>query len=152
MLDGEVEYHRGGNPDLAFEHLRRAVELSDSLPYDEPWGWMQPPRHAYGALLLEQNRVEEAAAIYRADLGLDETLPRALQHPNNVWALHGYDEALERLGRDAEARVVNKQLELAAAGADVPILASCACRTRKAGPLSDELMNVRPWQFNVGIN
>ena len=53
MLSGELEYRRG-NFDVGFAHLRRAVELSDALPYDEPWGWMQPPRHALGALLLEQ--------------------------------------------------------------------------------------------------
>jgi len=33
--------------------------------------------------------VEEATDIYRADLGLDNTLRRACQHPNNVWSLHG---------------------------------------------------------------
>ena len=49
MLDGEIEYRRG-NFDGAFAHLRRSVELDDGLPYDEPWGWMQPTRHAYGAL------------------------------------------------------------------------------------------------------
>ena len=48
MLDGELEY-RKGNHDTAFAHLRRSVELSDGLPYDEPWGWMQPTRHALGA-------------------------------------------------------------------------------------------------------
>ena len=56
MLDGEVEYRKGRH-DIAFEHLRRAIRLEDSLPYDEPWGWMQPVRHALGALLLEQGRV-----------------------------------------------------------------------------------------------
>ena len=25
-----------------------AVEMDDTLPYDEPWGWMQPTRHALG--------------------------------------------------------------------------------------------------------
>ena len=39
-----------------------------------------PPRHALGALLLEQGHVEEAAAVYRADLGLDGTLVRPSQH------------------------------------------------------------------------
>src|SRR5262249_26751491 len=56
MLDGELEYRRG-NHEVAFAHLRRSVELDDALPYDEPWGWMQPTRHALGALLLEQGRV-----------------------------------------------------------------------------------------------
>ncbi len=127
MLDGEIEYRRG-NPEGAFEHLRRAVYLDDSLPYDEPWGWMQPTRHAYGALLLEQGWVEEAVMVYSADLGLDDTLPRALQHPNNVWSLHGYHECLKRLGREDEARIIEQQLRLAVAIADVPITSSCLCR------------------------
>ena len=70
MLNGELEYRRG-NFDVAFAHLRRSVELEDALPYDEPWGWMQPTRHALGALLLEQGHLAEAEAVYRADLGFD---------------------------------------------------------------------------------
>ncbi|KAK5958728.1 hypothetical protein OHC33_000571 [Knufia fluminis] len=127
MLDGELEY-RKANYDVAFQHLRRAVHLDDSLPYDEPWGWLQPTRHAYGALLLEQNHVEKAAKVYAADLGLDNSLPRQMQHPNNVWALHGYHECLKRLGRHAEADIIEKQLKVALAAADVPIAASCYCR------------------------
>ncbi len=127
MLDGEYEY-RAGRYGTAFGHLRRAIELDDGLPYDEPWGWMQPVRHAYGALLLEQGEVAEAEAVYRADLGLDDTLPRANQHPRNVWSLHGYHECLVRLGKTDLAGVIRQQLNLAAAQADVPITASCACR------------------------
>ncbi|KAL2157084.1 hypothetical protein VTH06DRAFT_7040 [Thermothelomyces fergusii] len=127
MMDGEVEYRRG-DVEAGLRHLRRAVELDDSLPYDEPWGWMQPTRHAYGALLLEQGRPAEALAVYAADLGLDDTLPRPQQHRNNVWALHGLHECLLRLGRESEARMVRPHLHLALAAADVPITASCFCR------------------------
>jgi len=127
MLDGELEYRRG-NYDEAFLLLRRAVELDDGLPYDEPWGWMQPARHAYGALLLEQGLVTEAEAVYRADLGLDDTLARACQHPGNVWSLHGYHECLTRLGKAEAADIVRQQLKIAAARADVPIRSSCYCR------------------------
>ncbi|MFI1720821.1 tetratricopeptide repeat protein [Streptomyces sp. NPDC020489] len=127
MLDGELEY-RKGNVDAAFAALERSIALDDTLPYDEPWGWMQPTRHAYGALLLEQGRVVEAEAVYRADLGLDDALPRALQHPGNVWALHGFHECLVRLGKAGEARIVAQQLKIAVALADVPIAASCFCR------------------------
>lgn len=127
MLDGEIAY-RERSFDDAFRYLRRAIELDDGLPYDEPWGWMQPTRHAYGALLLEQGHVEEAAAVYAADLGLDPTLARCCQHPGNVWSLHGYHECLRRLGRNEEAVIIGQQLALAAARADVPIRASCACR------------------------
>jgi tetratricopeptide (TPR) repeat protein len=126
MLDGEIAY-REGQFDDAFAHLRRAIELDDSLPYDEPWGWMSPTRHAYGALLLEQGDVEEAAAVYAADLGLDPTLSRACQHPKNVWSLHG-------LGRAEEAAIIGQQLDLMRSRADVPILASCACRLEVANP------------------
>jgi tetratricopeptide (TPR) repeat protein len=127
MLDGEIAY-REDRLDEAFTHLRRAIELDDSLPYDEPWGWMQPARHAYGALLLEQGHVEEAAEVYAADLGLDPTLARPCQHPGNVWSLHGYHECLQRLGRTAEAAIIGQQLALMRARADVPIKASCTCR------------------------
>ena len=127
MLDDVFEY-RKGNIEVAFAHLRRAIELDDGLPSDEPWGWMQPTRHAYGALLLEQGRVTEAEAVYRADLGFDDTLPRACQHPGNVWSLHGFHECLVRLGKQSEAQIVEQQLRLSAALADVPIESSCFCR------------------------
>ncbi len=127
MLNGEVDY-RKGNHDQAFAHLRKAVELDDNLPYDEPWGWMQPVRHALGALLLEQGRVAEAEAVYRADLGLDQTLSRPSQHPDNVWSLHGYVECLEHLNKDSEAAVMRARLDLAKARADVDVQASCYCR------------------------
>lgn len=127
MLDGELEY-RAGNYDAAFAHLRTAMALEDGLAYDEPWGWMQPTRHAYGALLLEQGQVEEAAAVYRADLGLDDSLARAYQHPENVWSLHGYHECLMRLGKDELAATIKQRLDLALARADVPVRASCYCR------------------------
>jgi tetratricopeptide (TPR) repeat protein len=127
MLYGEIEYRRG-NFGVAFGHLRDAIALDDGLPYDEPWGWMQPTRHAYAALLLEQGQVEKAAAVYCADLGFDNTLPRAHQHPNNIWSLHGYHECLVKLERVEEARIVGQQLKMAKAIADVPIVSSCFCR------------------------
>ncbi|MBP6995693.1 MAG: hypothetical protein KBB39_06080 [Phycicoccus sp.] len=136
MLDGELEY-RKGNHAAAFAHLRRSVDLDDNLPYDEPWGWMQPTRHALGALLLEQGEIAQAEAVYRADLGLDPTLPRACQHPGNLWALHGYHECLVQLGKTELAGVIAQQLAIASATADVPITASCFCRLEVAAPESD---------------
>jgi len=131
MLNGELEYRRG-NFDVAFAHLRRSVELDDTLPYDEPWGWMQPARHALGALLLEQGRTEEAEEVYRADLGLDGELSRACQHPDNLWSLHGLHECLVRRGEGREAVLIKQRLDLAVARADVPVTASCFCRQSAA--------------------
>ena len=131
MLEGELEY-RKANYDVAFGHLRRAIELDDTLPYDEPWGWMQPTRHALGALLLEQGEVDEAEAVYRADLGLDGMLSRACQHPDNPWSLHGLHECLKRRGEKIEIRLIRQRLDLASARADIPITASCFCRMDRA--------------------
>ena len=66
---------------VALAALRKLPLTVPRLPYDEPWGWIQPTRHALGALLLGQGNVSEAEAVYRADLGLDATLSRACQHP-----------------------------------------------------------------------
>ncbi|OJJ50090.1 hypothetical protein ASPZODRAFT_157068 [Penicilliopsis zonata CBS 506.65] len=128
MLDGEIEYRRGEDYTAAFAHLRTAIEHDDALLYTEPWGWMVPTRHAYAALSLEQGLVEQAAAAYAADLGLDPTISRAHQHPNNVWALHGYYECLTKLGRHAEAQIIKPQLDVALRVADVEITSSCFCR------------------------
>ena len=128
MLDGELEY-RKENYDAAFAHLRKAIELEAALPYDEPWGWMQPVRHALGALALEQGRIEEAEQAYREDLGLAGNLPRACIHPDNIWSLKGLDECLRRrgVGNSDEAKFISQRLMLAAARSDLPVGASCHC-------------------------
>jgi tetratricopeptide (TPR) repeat protein len=130
MLAGEIEY-RKGNYDVAFAHLRKAVELDDSLPYDEPWGWMQPTRHALGALLLEQGLTDEAEVVYREDLGIGGRLSRAQIHPDNLWSLQGLFDCLVRRGEKAESRLIRQRLELAAARADVQVRVSCFCARGK---------------------
>ena len=131
MLNGEVEY-RKGNYDVAFAHLRRSVELDDSLPYDEPWGWMQPTRHALGALLLEQGESRRPRRSTAPTSASTATLARACQHPDNVWSLHGLHECLTRLGRTTEAAMLKGRLDVAVARADVPIRSSCFCRLERA--------------------
>ncbi|CAB9517621.1 domain protein [Seminavis robusta] len=79
MLRGEILY-REGKHDQAFVLLRTAVKLQDDLNYDEPWGKMQPTRHALGGLLLEQGHVGEAEEVFRKDL---------LFHPRNPWGIVG---------------------------------------------------------------
>ena len=130
MLQGEIAYRRGEH-DAAFTHLRAAITLEDDLPYDEPWGWMQPVRHALGALLLEQGRVAEAEATYREDLGLGGTLPRAQIHPDNLWALRGLFDCLELRGETAEAAIIRQRLTYAAARADLAVAVSCFCATMR---------------------
>ncbi|MFT5061479.1 MAG: tetratricopeptide (TPR) repeat protein [Sulfitobacter sp.] len=128
MLEGEIEY-RKANYEEAFAHLRRSVALDDALPYDEPWGWIQPTRHALGALLFEQARTEEAEAIYREDLGLGGKLSRATIHPDNVWSLKGLVDCLDarKKGHTKEARLLKQRLDFALSRADGRVAASCFC-------------------------
>lgn len=92
--------------------------MEDVLVYDEPPGWMQPVRHALGALLLSDGRASEAEEVYREDLK---------KHANNGWALIGLRQALEAQGRTAEADALRPALEAAWARADVRPTASCYC-------------------------
>ena len=127
MMAGELAYHRGLHAE-GFDHLREAVRRNDALFYTEPWAWMHPPRHALGALLLEQGHVEEAEQVYREDLGLASGVPRANVHPDNVWALHGLVECLTRRSASWELAEWQPKLDAAAAEADSPVTSSCACR------------------------
>jgi len=120
MLTGELEY-RKGNYEKAFENLRLAVERDDNLTYAEPWGWMQPARHALGALLLQQKNVTEAEKVYRADLK---------RYPNNCWGLQGLEECLRKQGKKEEADQILSNLKIAKQRSDIPITSSCYCRLK----------------------
>ena len=88
MMLGEIEY-RKSNFDAAFAYLRKSVQLDDNLPYDEPWGWMQPTRHALAALLMEQGRLEEAEFYLSGGLGarwnVTASLPASRQCLEPAW-------------------------------------------------------------------
>ena len=118
MIAGEIAYRKGEYRE-AFDHLREAVRRDDALNYDEPWGWMQPARHALGALLLEQKRYSEAEAVYRKDLD---------RHPKNPWALHGLADCLEKQGKAREASRFQSMLAAACQRSDVKIDRSCYCK------------------------
>ncbi|MCE2518808.1 MAG: hypothetical protein J4G15_03135 [Alphaproteobacteria bacterium] len=92
---------------------------------DGDWAWMQPTRHALGALPMEQGRCGEAEAVYRADLGFDATLRRPCQHPDNVLSLHGLHECLIRRCDTIKAPIIKQRLDLAAARCAVPVHSPC---------------------------
>lgn len=120
VLAGELEYRRGDHT-RAFVLLRQGVKLDAQLNYDEPWGWMEPARHALGALLCEQGHYQEAEQVYRRNLE---------RYPNNGWALHGLAECLSKTGRQTEAADTKARFNLAWANADIELAGSCFCRTR----------------------
>ncbi|MEX1024623.1 MAG: hypothetical protein WD226_06050 [Planctomycetota bacterium] len=123
MLVGELAY-REGRLDDAFESLRQAVELEDELVYDEPPGWMQPTRHALGALLLEAGRPDEAAVVFHADLA---------KHPDNGWALLGLEQAERQLGNAAVADDHRARRAAVWQRAEIEPEAACYCATGERG-------------------
>lgn len=123
MAEGELAF-REGRREEAFELLRKAVRLEENLAYDEPPGWMQPVRHALGALLLADGRAVEAEAVYREDL---------VAHPNNAWALLGLKQSLEAQQRTKDAEELAASLTKAWSRADVKPIASCYCHPDARG-------------------
>ncbi len=128
VLDGEIEYRRqylakerGEAYDFtdAFDHIRRGVDLSLNLAYNEPWGQMQPVRHILGALLFEQGHIEEAEAVYREDIKLWK---------DNMWGLLGLKLCLEARG-DApeELAQVTALFEERSSRADMVPSVTCFC-------------------------
>ena len=86
MIRGEIAYREGKHAE-GLSLLRKAVDLQDNLNFDEPWGKMQPIRHALGGLLLEQGQIIEAEVVFRKDL---------VFHPRNPWALVGLIRCLQQ--------------------------------------------------------
>jgi tetratricopeptide (TPR) repeat protein len=121
MLEGELAY-REGRFNEAFASLREGVVLEEALVYDEPPGWMQPVRHALGALLIGQGQYAEAEVVYREDLA---------KNPGNGWAMLGLEKALEAQGNTTEAAGYRNQRAVAWKRADVKPTSSCYCQPGK---------------------
>ena len=128
ILEAEIEYRRqflakaAGEPHdftAAFDELRRGVDLSLNLAYNEPWGQMQPVRHILGALLFEQGHIEEAEEVYRADIKLWK---------DNMWGLLGLKLCLEARG-DApeELAAVTALFNERSSRADIMPAKTCFC-------------------------
>ena len=128
ILEAEIEYRRqflakaAGEPHdftAAFDELRRGVDLSLNLAYNEPWGQMQPVRHILGALLFEQGHIEEAEEVYRADIKLWK---------DNMWGLLGLKLCLEARGDDSgELAEVTKLFNERSSRADIVPAKTCFC-------------------------
>ena len=116
MLAGEIAFQQGNLTD-AIRLLEVAVQAEDSLMYMEPPEWLQPVRHALGAVHLKAGELKKAEEVYRTDL---------VRWPGNAWSLHGLWQSLEAQG-SPEAPAIRKRFEQAWRDADVTITASCKC-------------------------
>ncbi|HEX5051816.1 MAG TPA: hypothetical protein VFZ65_08600 [Planctomycetota bacterium] len=117
MMQGELSF-REGDHDLAFQSLREAVALEDELIYDEPPSWLQPVRHALGALLMAAGRYAEAERVYQEDLE---------HNPSNGWSLLGLEKARRMQGEADGLDDLARQRAKSWARADVTPTSSCYC-------------------------
>jgi tetratricopeptide (TPR) repeat protein len=117
MMQGELAF-RTGDHERAFAELRAGAALEDELIYDEPPSWLQPTRHALGALLVASGRYAEAEKVYELDLE---------RNPRNGWALLGLENARRRLGKTEGLDDLARQRAQSWARADVVPTSSCYC-------------------------
>ncbi len=101
-----------GKKDEAIAHWQKAVEIQDTLNYDEPADWYYPVRESLGAALLNADKPSEAEQVFRADL---------LQNPRNPRSLFGLMEALRAQKRDSDAIWVETQFHAAWKNADTKL-------------------------------
>jgi tetratricopeptide (TPR) repeat protein len=113
-LAGEIASARGDYA-AAIDQFSQAVALQDALRYMEPPDWLQSMRLFLGQAHLNAQQYAQAQAVFESDLVL-------LQE--NGWALYGLTEALEGLGRTAEADRARDRLIHAWQNADVILTAA----------------------------
>jgi len=79
VLEGEIAA-KNLNYDTAIQKLTRAVEIEDSLNYNEPPDWFFSVRHNLATVLIEAGSLEDAIEVLQQDLK---------NFPENGWALSG---------------------------------------------------------------
>ncbi|HHY86267.1 MAG TPA: hypothetical protein GYA07_12170 [Verrucomicrobia bacterium] len=110
-LAGKVAEAKGDTA-AAIDHLRKAVEAEDALPYMEPPYWPVPVRPALGAVLLKAGKASEAEEVFRKDLQ---------EWPRNGWGLLGLEQSLRAQGKADSAEIVRREFEAAWKRADVKL-------------------------------
>ncbi len=101
-----------GNKDEAIRHWRTAVEIQDTLNYDEPPDWYYPVRESLGGTLLAARKPTEAEQVFREDLK---------KNPRNPRSLFGLMHSLKAQQKEADAAWVEKQFNAGWKNADTEL-------------------------------
>ncbi|WP_276391169.1 tetratricopeptide repeat protein [Eudoraea chungangensis] len=109
VVAGEIAASKG-EYSLAISHLKKAVELEDSLTYTEPAAWHIPTRQNLGAILLKSENYEEAEKIYKEDLAVLR---------QNGWSLMGLYKSYIAQGKTEEAALIKAEYDVAWENADI---------------------------------
>lgn len=111
VLNGKVAIAKHDNK-LAIELLRQAVEVQDSLNYNEPPDWFFPVRESLGGALMLNRDYKEAEKVFRDDLE---------RNPRNGRSLFGLLKSLTAQGRTSNAQWVQREFETAWKNADTQL-------------------------------
>ncbi|MCI0528718.1 MAG: hypothetical protein L0Y56_14870, partial [Nitrospira sp.] len=111
VLDAKIAMLKGDKKS-AIELLRKAVEVEDTLSYDEPPDWYLPVRESLGGALMLNGDYAEAEKVFRADLE---------KNPRSGRSLFGLKESLKAQGETYAARWVEKEFKEAWKNADIQL-------------------------------
>ncbi len=92
--------------------LKKALEVEDSLNYDEPEDWYIPVRESLGGALMLKGDYSDAEKVFRAELE---------KHRRNGRALFGLLESLKAQGKKQAAEFVQREFEAAWKNADTKL-------------------------------
>jgi tetratricopeptide (TPR) repeat protein len=96
----------------AIAFLQKALEVEDSLNYDEPEDWYIPVRESLGGALMLKGDFPDAEKVFRAELE---------KHRRNGRALFGLLESLKAQGKKQAAEFVQREFEAAWKNADTKL-------------------------------
>ena len=114
VLKGEILASEG-NFDESIRILKQAVDIEDSLNYQEPPDWFFSVRHHLGAVQIEAGKYSDAILTYEEDLK---------RLPKNGWAHQGLKLAYEKMNNREKLKQVGELLKKSWATADIKIKTS----------------------------
>lgn len=103
VLEAEILTNSGDHTS-AIQLLKQAIQLEDSLNYNEPPDWFFSVRHLLGDVLMNDKDYVGAEKIYQEDL---------TYWPKNGFALNGLYESLKGQNKRKEAENIKKQFDIA---------------------------------------
>jgi tetratricopeptide (TPR) repeat protein len=111
VLDATICWATGDRV-LAVKRWVEAVQIQDSLNYNEPPDWYYPVRESLGAALLLAAEPDQAERVFRADLQ---------RNPQNPRSLYGLWKSLVAQEKFKESRQVEAEFKSSWGNADVSL-------------------------------
>jgi tetratricopeptide (TPR) repeat protein len=114
LLAGFIQLKQN-RPEEAVMYLQKAADIEGNMVYAEPRDWMLNPKQYLGAALLAAGKWSEAQKTFEKDLKVNA---------ENVWSLHGLQQALSKQNKKSEASLVKARLLKASSRLDVSLQTS----------------------------